>query len=183
MISTLDEVFAITTGFGTMTGTGDNYLTISGGYSLINSVQPATITNASPAVVTVTDGGAFPNGTAITFGTYGNLPVPLNDVTTYYVINSSGNTFNVSYSPTGAAINTLTAGLGPHRVSQTNVILTQQTISDPVFDVRYLLGGYSAAIISNGSGYAVNNTITIPGTLVGGTTTANDLVLTVESIN
>jgi len=181
--STLDEVFAITTGFGTMTGTGDNYLTISGGYSLINSVQTATITNASPAVVTVTDGGAFPNGTAITFGTYGNLPVPLNDVTTYYVINSSGNTFNVSYSSTGAAINTLTAGLGPHRVSQTNVILTQQTISDPVFDVRYLLGGYSTAIISNGSGYAVNNTITIPGTLVGGTTTANDLVLTVDSIN
>jgi hypothetical protein len=181
--STLDEVFAITTSFGTMTGTGDNYLTISGGYSLINSVQTATITNDSPAVVTVTDGGAFPNGTAITFGTYGNLPVPLNDVTTYYVINSSGNTFNVSYSSTGAAINTTTAGLGPHRVSQTNVILTQQTISDPVFDVRYLLGGYSAAIISNGSGYSVNNTITIPGTLLGGTTPANNLVLTVASIN
>ena len=181
--STLDEVFAITTSYGTMTGTGDNYLTISGGYSLINSVQTATITNASPAVVTVTDGGAFPNGTAITFGTYGNLPVPLNDVITYYVINISGDTFNVSYSPDGDAINTITAGLGPHRVSQTNVILTQQTISDPVFDVRYLLGGYSAAIISNGSGYSVNNTITIPGTLVGGTTPANNLVLTVDSIN
>jgi hypothetical protein len=45
------------------------------------------------------------------------------------------------------------------------------------------LGGYRASIISTGSGYAVNNTITIPGTLVGGTTTANDLVLTVVSIN
>ena len=183
--STLDTVFAITTSFGTMTGTGDNYLTISGGYSLINSVQPATITYDSPAVVEVPigTGSAFPNGTAITFGTYGNLPVPLNSVTTYYVIGLSGDTFNVSYSPDGAAINTITAGLGPHRVSQANVILTQQTISDPVFDVRYLLGGYSAAIISNGSGYSINNTITIPGTLVGGTTPVNNLVLTVASIN
>ena len=108
----LDQVFVLTTSNGTMVGTGDNYLTISGGYSLINSVQTATITNASPAVVTVTDGGAFPNGTAITFGSFGTLPVPLNSLTTYYVINLIGNTFNVSYSLNGAAIATITAGSG-----------------------------------------------------------------------
>jgi hypothetical protein len=180
---TLSQIFALTTSTGIMTGTGDDYLTISGGYSLIDSVQSATITNASPAVVTVTNGGAFPDGTAITFGSYGTLPAPLNSITTYYVINLSGNTFNVSYSLTGAAINTTTAGSGTHRVAQNNVTLTQQTITDPGFDVSYILGGYSATIISTGSGYAVNNTITIPGTLVGGTTTANDLVLTVASIN
>jgi len=179
----LDQVFVLTTSNGTMVGTGDNYLTISGGYSLINSVQTATITNASPAVVTVTDGGAFPNGTAITFGTYGTLPVPLNSVTTYYVIGLSGDTFNVSYSLSGAAIATITAGSGTHRVAQNNVTLTQQTITDPDFDVSYILGGYRASIISTGSGYAVNNTITIPGLLVGGTTPANNLVLTVASIN
>ena len=181
----LNQVFVLTTSNGTMVGTGDNYLTISGGASLINSVQTATITNASPAVVTVTDGGAFPNGTAITFGTYGTLPVPLNTLTTYYVINLIGNTFNVSYSLNGAAINTITAGSGTHRVAQNDVTLTQQTITDPEFDVSYILGGYRASIISTsiGSGYAVNNTITIPGLLVGGTTPANNLVLTVASIN
>jgi hypothetical protein len=180
---TLSQIFALTTSTGIMTGIGDDYLTISGGYSLIDSVQPATITNASPAVVTVANGGAFPDGTAITFGSYGTLPVPLNSITTYYVINLSGNTFNVSYSLNGVAINTITAGSGTHRVAQTNVTLTQQPITDPVFDVSYILGGYRASIITLGSGYAVNNTITIPGTLVGGTTTANDLVLTVASIN
>ena len=182
--NTLDQVFTLFNSNGVMTGTGDNYLTITGG-SLINSVQTATITNASPAVVTVTNGSAFPNGTAITFGSYGTLPVPLNSVTTYYVINRSGNTFNVSYSLNGAAITTITAGTGTHRVAQNSVRLTQQTITDPVFDVNYMLGGYSAAIISTGSGYAVNNNITIaagPST-IGGTSPANDLVLTVTSIN
>ena len=178
----LAQVFALTSSNGVMTGTGDNYLTITGG-SLINSVQTATITNASPAVVTVTNGSAFPNGTAITFGTYGTLPVPLNSVTTYYVINRSGNTFNVSYSLNGSAITTITAGSGTHRVAQNVVTLTQQTVSNPVFDVSYMLGGYSAAIISAGSGYAINNNITIPGALLGGTTHANDMVLTVTSIS
>ena len=183
--SNLSQEFTLSTSNGTMVGTGDNYLTISGGYSLINSVQTATFTNISPstAEVTVTNGSAFPNGTAITFGSYGTLPVPLNNITTYYVINSSGNTFNVSYSLGGTAITTITAGSGTHRVIQKNVLLTQQTVTNPVFDVSYMLGGYSAAIISTGSGYAVNNNITIPGTLLGGSTHANDLVLTVNGIN
>ena len=51
------------------------------------------------------------------------------------------------------------------------------------FDVSYILGGYSVSAQTAGAGYAVNNVITIPGTLVGGTTTANDLKLTVSSIN
>ena len=181
----LSEVFDVTNDNGTMIGTGDNYLTISGGASLINSQQTAGISYASPALITVpiTTGSAFPNGTAIKFGTYGTLPLPLNTLTTYYVIDQIGDTFNVAYSPTGTAINTLSVGTGIHRVIQNKVALTQQTISNPVFDVSYVLGGYRTSIIVPGSGFAVNNTITILGEDVGGTTPANNLILTITEVD
>jgi hypothetical protein len=53
----------------------------------------------------------------------------------------------------------------------------------PTFDVGGILGGYTSSIVTNGSGYAVNNVITILGTELGGTTPANDLIMTVTSIN
>ena len=183
--STLDQVFTVYNANGTMTGTGDPYLTISGGSSLINSVQSASISYASPAVVTVTNGSAFPNGTAITFGTYGTLPLPLIHATTYYVINKSGNTFNIAYSTGGSAINTISTGIGSHFVQQSPVTLTQyiNPANYAAFDVSYILGGYRSFIVTSGSGYAVNNIITIPGTSLGGATTANDLQLSVLSVS
>jgi hypothetical protein len=60
---------------------------------------------------------------------------------------------------------------------------TQFITLDPVFDLSYLLGGYSAIISNPGEGFAVNNTILIPGTAVDGTSPANDLLLTVNTIN
>ena len=45
-----------------------------------------------------------------------------------------------------------------------------------------LIGGYSVAVTSLGSGYAVNNTITIAGTSLGGKTPANDLTFTINSL-
>jgi hypothetical protein len=50
------------------------------------------------------------------------------------------------------------------------------------FDVSYILGGYRVSSHTAGTGYAVDNIITILGTSVGGTTTANDLTLTVSGI-
>ena len=180
---TLDAIYTVYNSNGTMTGTGDPYLTISGGHSLINSVQTATITYASPAVVTVTNGSAYPNGTAIKFDTYGSLPLPLNSETTYHVINLSGNTFKISYSVGGAAINTITSGAGFHWVKQSEVVLTQHPLVTPQFDVSYILGGYRSTIITTGSGYVVNNVITISGSSLGGTTPKNDLQLTVAAVN
>ena len=45
-----------------------------------------------------------------------------------------------------------------------------------------LIGGYSVAVTSLGSGYAVNNTIPIAGTSLGGKTPANDLTFTINSL-
>lgn len=54
---------------------------------------------------------------------------------------------------------------------------------DPEFDLSYLLGGYNAIIANPGEGFAINNTILIPGTAVDGTSPENDILLTVNDIN
>jgi hypothetical protein len=61
--------------------------------------------------------------------------------------------------------------------------LTQFITLDPAFDISYLLGGYRAIISDPGAGFAVNNTILIPGTVVDGTSPANDITLTVNSVD
>lgn len=61
--------------------------------------------------------------------------------------------------------------------------LKQFITEDPVFDISYVLGGYSAIMSNPGEGFATNNTILIPGTAVDGTVPANDILLTVNDIN
>ena len=60
---------------------------------------------------------------------------------------------------------------------------TQFITVDPVFDLSYLLGGYNAIISNPGEGFAISNTILIPGTVVDGTSPANDILLTVNTID
>jgi hypothetical protein len=48
--------------------------------------------------------------------------------------------------------------------------------------MSYVVGGYRAIIQDGGNGFAINNTITISGVEVGGTTPANDVTLTVNTV-
>jgi hypothetical protein len=65
----------------------------------------ATISIATPAVITIT--GTLPsNGTPVTFSSTGALPTGITSGTTYYVINASGSTFNISATVGGSAIAT-----------------------------------------------------------------------------
>jgi hypothetical protein len=59
---------------------------------------------------------------------------------------------------------------------------TQFITVDPVFDISYLVGGYSAIMSNPGEGFATNNTILIPGTAVDGTAPANNILLTVNDL-
>lgn len=73
-----------------------------------------TISNATPGVVTWTGHGLAPN-TAVVFATTGALPSGLTAGTTYYVKTVlDANTFTVSATAGGAAINTSDAGSGTH---------------------------------------------------------------------
>jgi hypothetical protein len=92
-------------------------LTTSGLNGLDNATpQACTISVASPAVVTLANHGFLgTGGSLIGQNVYspvvfaGTVPTGLTAGTTYYVLNPTANTFNVSATPGGAAINT-TAG-------------------------------------------------------------------------
>lgn len=68
------------------------------------------ITVGVPAVVTSSQ--SLSNGTAISFRSDGTLPTGLTPGTVYYVVNSTGTTFNVSATAGGVGITTTGAGSG-----------------------------------------------------------------------
>ncbi len=79
------------------------------------SYSVTNITIANPCVVTVTPGSQttiakiFPNGTPVVFGGSGTIPVPLRSTPTFpnlYVVNQTGNTFQVAQTIGGTPIST-----------------------------------------------------------------------------
>ena len=92
------------------------------------SPSTVTITAASPAVVTSSITVA--NGTPITFSTTGALPTGLIPGTTYYVINTTGTTFNLSLTAGGAAINTSGTSSGVQYINPNGVLLSSLSGSD-----------------------------------------------------
>ena len=84
---------------------------------LINVV---TISQASPALITWTAHG-LKAGDAVKFSSTGALPTGLTAGTTYYVITAglTANSFQVSATPGGAAVNTTAAGSGTHTAEAT----------------------------------------------------------------
>jgi hypothetical protein len=84
-----------------------------------------TVTIASPAVVTSTL--TLANNTPVILTNTGYpsaLPTGLTVGTTYYVKNASGNTFNLSATPGGAAINTSGTQSGTHYILNNAVPVT-----------------------------------------------------------
>ena len=92
----------------------------------INPSQTATITIASPGVITVAN--APPAGTPVVFTTSGALPTGLTAGTVYYVTATPAptlTTFSVAATPVGAAINTS----GSQSGTQTLIIPTVSTVN------------------------------------------------------
>ena len=74
-----------------------------------------TATSASPCVFTVTAGATPSNNNSGTLsaGTGGALPTGFTAGTTYYVVNVSGNTFQLSLTLGGAGVNSSSTGTAP----------------------------------------------------------------------
>ena len=81
-----------------------------------------TITLASPGVVTTTI--SLADGEAVSLLTTGALPTGLTVGTLYYVVNSTGTTFNLAATPGGAAINTSGTQSGVQSFSTRGVPIT-----------------------------------------------------------
>ena len=101
------------------TGTAGN-LVHSGSFSgLSGTLALTSISNASPAVFTVSGGHGCVPGQTFRLTTTGTLPTGLALLTTYYVIATglTPTTFQASATPGGSALNTSSAGSGTHTLN------------------------------------------------------------------
>ena len=96
-------------------------------------------------------------------------------------------TDNGTMTGTGSEYFTVSTSAGGSDVTLSDSValfsLTQTPQAFAEFDIGFRLGGYSVIIGDGGSGYAVTNIITIPGTSIGGATPANDASLKVNTID
>ena len=84
----------------------------------VSRVTTVTITAASPVVITETAHGAAVNDPKVFSNAGGALPAAITAGTTYYVKTVlTANTYTISATPGGAAINTASTGTGTHSVT------------------------------------------------------------------
>ena len=160
--NTLIALGPITGGSAYTTGTYTNVPLIS--------TQTVTITIASPGVVT--SSFALPNGTPITLTTTGALPTGLVVGTTYFVVNSSGTTFNLAATLGGAAIVTSGSQSGVQSIvssAGTGAVATQVVVSVGAIasvTLPHDAGAVVLGTIGGGSGYVDGTYLNVP--LTGG---------------
>lgn len=154
--------------------------TISAGtvnaYALKNST--VTITIASPGVITWNSNGLANGATIALTNSGGALPSPFVAGRNYYVVNAATNTFQLSASLGGAAINTSGSQSGTqtatmHGTGYFNAATATATAAGGGNTLRGVSVGvlmeadFVDMITTPGSGYAVNDTITWQNSVVG----------------
>jgi len=116
-------------------GQGVYYWSANVGYLPIQ----ITISIAAPGVITLPVGFSFPDGTTITFTSTGALPTGLTVGQVYFVVNSTGGTFNVSLTIAGSPITTSGGQSGTQRISQRGIDLADAGDDDAPLFQNYLL--------------------------------------------
>ena len=181
---------------------------LDGAYAGLASSTTYTITALGTITSSVTNTSSSGNllTCASTAGFYVDMPITFSGTSLggveldyqYYIKTiPSGLTFTISDTPGGTTF-TLTNDNGTMTVTgvpyirldtavsvdeTTEETLVQNPTTDAVVDVSNILGGYRVIITNGGVGYAMDNTITISGALIGGATPLNDLTLTVNSLD
>jgi len=168
-----------------MIGTGSPYLVVStmmvgSAVSLANTQAACSFTSGGSAVFT-TPTATIANLTEIKFANISLNSGILTD-TVYYVRNAVGNSFNISFTPSGPLLTTTNSGTAVV-INNTTVEAVQVITQASNFDIGYLLNGYTLDISNAGLGYAESNLITILGENLGGSTPANNLYITVTEVN
>ena len=131
------------------------YWNASIGYSL----KTASITIASPCVVSFS--GSLLNGTALTLQTTGSLPTGLVIGVTYYVINSTGSTFNLAATPGGVAINTTGTQSGVQSISPRAIPISELSGANetPISQIFFLISDASRFVMCFGTNDVYGTTI------------------------
>ena len=116
-------------------GQGLYYWSADVGYSAVQ----VTISIAAPGVITLPTGFSFPNGATISFTSTGALPTGLSVGTVYFIVNSTGGTFNVATTINGIPITTSGGQSGIQRISQRGINLADVGDDDCPIYQNYLL--------------------------------------------
>lgn len=144
-----------------------------GGAPISTTAPVVTISNASPGVVTLNAHG-LTVGDPVMFATTGALPAGLTAGVVYFVKTvPNANTFTVSATPEGAAINTSSAGTGTHTLVQHGSHLLAETGTLPTGvtegqDYHVLAAGLTADTFrfsATSGGAAINTTGAATGTI------------------
>ena len=116
-------------------GQGIYYWNATVGYSPIQ----ITITIGAPALISLPVGFSFPDGTAITFTSTGTLPVGMTIGQVYFVVNSTGGTFNISTDIQGVPITTSGSQSGLQYISNRGVDLADAGDGDTPIYQNYIV--------------------------------------------
>jgi hypothetical protein len=182
--------FDVASNIGGLTTSGGPYTVTGKGTTAINVT--ATFSNNR---LRCTASNVLYEGMPIYFSGTSLGGVSLDEV--YYVLDIVDSTdFTISESEGGTEFDTLADSGSMTGTGETYLVvadtlsnatglvtLTQVVGTLPTFNVSYILGGYQALVVTAGTGYAETNIITILGTDVGGTTSANNLSLQIVAIN
>jgi hypothetical protein len=129
-------------------GQGVYYWSANVGFSPIQ----ITISIAAPGVITLPAGFSFPDGTTITLTTTGLLPTGLIVGQVYFVVNSTGGTFNVSTTIQGTPITTSGGQSGIQRISQRGIDLADVGDDDtPLFQNFLIVSDASRFVLVFGT--------------------------------
>jgi hypothetical protein len=113
------------------------------------ATQTFTATIASPAVITCNSHG-LRNGDAVLFTTTGTLPTNLTANTQFFVINAAANTFQVSATLNGTAVNSSGSQSGTHTLhSHAKNVAATLAIDDEVSKTDhsiYLVSTYTTSV-------------------------------------
>ncbi len=124
---------------------------------------PANV-NTSTNIITATS-SSYVNGDLVTFASTGTLPSGLTTSQQYYIVNASGNTFQVALLANGTPIALGTQGVGSHTVKTSHGLKTGRYISitnstcTPTINNRYFV----TEIDENR--FSIPVSISAPGTL------------------
>ena len=129
-------------------GQGIYYWNANVGYTTIQ----ITISIDTPGLITLPSGFSFTDGTTITLTSTGELPTGLTVGEVYFVVGSTGSTFNVATTLAGSPITTIGTQSGIQRISQRGIDLADAgDVDAPLFQNYILVSDASRFVLVFGT--------------------------------
>jgi hypothetical protein len=146
---------------------------------LVGKSSTVTVTIASPGVVTWTNHG-LANGEPVMFRTTGALPTGLSVNTFYYIVNKATNTFQLSLTVGGSAINTSGSQSGVHTAYRG--VSAWPKYNPVVEEIRIVGGRFSLQVSASSQGSASLGDTGSSSSAGGGTGYSEEKGLSVEMV-